>query len=177
MSFKIKNFDSLMSSIEHLSQPQQEEAIFKGMESITRAAQRVARELTPVDSGELRRSIKPEVKADATGVTGYLNANSEHAAYLEFGTGPIGAFSDGNGSDVMVTYSLGPWKHVSRKGKVFYTDYWVYYDKVRKKFYATRGQMPQPFMYPASQVSKHDMSVILIKSFRKFINKVAKGGS
>lgn len=174
MKIDIKNLESLMGEINRLSGAQQDEAVVRGLRSVLRAGQGIAKELVTVDSGELRNSIRYKTEKDGNGVTGYLYTNSDHAAYKEFGTGPVGAASGGNGSDVPVSYAQGPWKHVSKKGTVFYTDYWIYRDE-DGQFYATKGQPAQPFMYPAAQAAKKITGQILAKSFQRFVKKISGG--
>ena len=43
-----------------------------------------AKKLTPVDTGNLRRSIKTDIKED--GLTAEIGTNVEYAIYVEFGT-------------------------------------------------------------------------------------------
>lgn len=45
-----------------------------------------AKNLAPVDTGHLRRSIKSDVNNTSTGVRGEVNANVEYAIYVEYGT-------------------------------------------------------------------------------------------
>jgi HK97 gp10 family phage protein len=53
--------------------------------SITRDAERRARELVPVDTGRLRRSISSDVEGKEL-VVGTVSADTEYAAYVEYGT-------------------------------------------------------------------------------------------
>ena len=45
-----------------------------------------AKNLAPVDTGHLRRSIKSDVSNNLTGIKGEVNANVEYAIYVEYGT-------------------------------------------------------------------------------------------
>lgn len=89
----------------------------------------IAKQQCPVDTGELRDSIT----AIAEGLAGQIIASSGHAAYVEFGTGIVGASSP---------HPTMPWiydinAHMD-KG-------WVYFKNDR--FYWTAGQPARPFMY------------------------------
>ena len=46
-----------------------------------------AKSLVPVDTGNLRSSIHPEVKVVGSSVVGRVYTQSEYASYIEFGTG------------------------------------------------------------------------------------------
>lgn len=52
-----------------------------------------AKNLCPVDTGQLRGSITPKVERDEDGVTGTFGTNVEYAPYVEFGTGQRGEAS------------------------------------------------------------------------------------
>lgn len=52
-----------------------------------------AKDLCPVDKGELRDSIHSDTKITEQGVQGTCGTNKEYAAYPEFGTGQRGAES------------------------------------------------------------------------------------
>lgn len=79
--------------------------------------QEIAREEAPVDTGELRSSIT----AMAMGLAGQIIASSPHAAYVEFGTGIVGAGSphptlpwtydvNGHGADGWWYLKDGSWR-------------------------------------------------------------------
>jgi len=174
MSGNIRGFDSLMAEINRLSGPQQDEAIGKVMRSVAASHQAAARLLAPVDSGELRGSIRYTVQKSPTGVTAFVHTNSDHAAFVEFGTGPVGAASGGDGSGVKVNYAQGPWAHKSKTGKIYYTDYWVYKGS-DGKFHATRGMKPQPYLYPAAQAVKRKVPQLMARAFRRYIKKLGDG--
>jgi HK97 gp10 family phage protein len=58
-----------------------------------------AQSLCPVDTGELRDSLRSEaIQDDGSRITGAVSANTDYAAYVEFGTGKRGAASPGAGS-------------------------------------------------------------------------------
>lgn len=78
-----------------------------------------AKKNVPVDTGNLRNSIKTEIKSSKNEIKGIIYTEKEYAPYVEFGTGERGIDSNKN-EKINVAYSLG-WK----------------------------GQAAQPFMYPA----------------------------
>ena len=79
-----------------------------------------AKQNCPVDSGQLRQSIKHEVD----GLTGEIGTNVEYAPYIEIGTGIYS--TQGNGRQT-------PWKYQDAKGQ----------------WHTTKGMKAQPFLKPA----------------------------
>ena len=79
-----------------------------------------AKELCPVDTGQLRASISSKVDGD----TGSIGTNVDYAPYVEYGTGVFAVA--GNGRQT-------PWSYQDAKGD------WHY----------TTGQRPQPYLEPA----------------------------
>ena len=171
---EITNFDRLMAKINNLTSSQLDEMAIDAIKKITKAQQRVAKELASVSQssgGDLRNSIKTTDEKVQNGVAGICYSNSDHASYVEFGTGPIGAASPSSGADVQVTYSLGPWKHISKTGKVYYTDYWTYRTE-DGKFYSTRGMPARPFMYPSAMAVKAQAVNIQEKAIKNYLRKL-----
>lgn len=76
----------------------------EGMEQGLARVVREAKKLCPVDTGELRGSIRAEVNKDASAVTGTVGSSKEYAVYVEMGTGDKGRESGGNGSPVKASY-------------------------------------------------------------------------
>jgi HK97 gp10 family phage protein len=171
---EIKGYESLMAKLNKLTGSQIDEVANNSVKNVVLAQSRVAKQLVPVGvngGGELKSSIHTKNEKDADGVTGYCYSDSDHAAYVEFGTGPIGAGSGGNGSDVKVSYTEGPFRHVSRNGKVYYTNYWVYRDS-DGKFHATKGMKPSPFMYPSAMVVKKQAPEIQARVLKTYLKKL-----
>lgn len=76
----------------------------KGMRNGLERVVREAKQVCPVDTGELLNSIRAEVNEYATFVTGTVGTNKEYAVYVEMGTGDKGRESGGNGSPVQASY-------------------------------------------------------------------------
>ena len=90
------------------------------------------------ESGELRSSIRWEQRGQRT----YLVvADCDHAVYVEFGTGVVGAASTypGERPDWVGTPGSRS-EHVNPDGS------WVYYDEKQERWRITSGQVPQGFM-------------------------------
>lgn len=97
----------------------------------------IAKGLCPVDTGDLRDSIH----SLAEGLAGQIIASSGHAAYVEFGTGIVGAYSP---------HPTLPWIYDINGHDI---NGWVYYKNDR--FYWTAGQPAKPFMHnTAKQLAK-----------------------
>ena len=95
------------------------EAVAKALEMIGLVAERYAKDLCPVDTGNLRNSISHETDDD----TVYVGTNVEYAPYIEFGTGK---YAEGGGRPT-------PWRYQDDKGD----------------WHTTNGMKPQPFLRPA----------------------------
>lgn len=90
----------------------------------------------PVDTGELRQSIKTRVKIRDGELRGEVYTNKEHAAYVEMGTGPRGEASHEGVSPALsaqVAYSPRGWTYRTREGT----------------YRRTQGMPARPFLYPA----------------------------
>lgn len=97
-----------------------EKACLKALEECGMVAEGYAKELAPVDTGNLRNSISHTV--DDSEKAAYIGTNVEYAAYVELGTG--------------IYYPGGR------------TDPWVYQD-AKGDWHMTNGQRAQPFLKPA----------------------------
>ena len=100
-------------------------ALLRGLEKCGLVAERYAKKLCPVDTGNLRNSITHMVdEQEPAAITG---TNNEDAPYVELGTG---VYAEGGGRPT-------PWVYEDAKGN------WHY----------THGQKAQPFLKPA--VAEH----------------------
>lgn len=101
-----------------------------------------ARDHCPANEGRLRESIFPRVIKDKDGeVAGEVCSNLEYAAYVEFGTGPVGEAAGLKREGIDLTYRQTPWVYQDEEGKYHYT----------------RGREPKPFMYKALKQSEEDI--------------------
>lgn len=171
----VKGFDELMSKIDALSGAEMEALAERAVLKVAETHKKAAQNLAPVDSGELRGSIHETVERRHGEAVGITYTNSDHAAYLEFGTGEVGAASGGNGSGVPVSYSLPPYK-IKRGGKEVMADYWVYFDEAKQQFFATRGQPAQPYMYPSAQDIRKQAGSIMAEAAKQWLKTKGKGG-
>lgn len=113
--------------------------------------ERDAKKLCPVNTGELRNSIKASVTELATSATGEVGSPLEHASYVEMGTGEVGKASGGNGSPVSVSYRTGGWFVPLARGEQMMADTIV--EGASNGFW-TYGQPARPYLWPAYQANK-----------------------
>ncbi|MDO4647429.1 MAG: HK97 gp10 family phage protein [Eubacteriales bacterium] len=131
----------------------------------------------PVDHGELRDSIRTEVKRSGETATGICYTNKAYAAYVEFGTGPKGQEKHaGISPNVSQAYSLSPWWiHESQinEGTAERLG-WFYIDTEEGRFYRCSGQAAQPYMYPALHNNQEKVKQKIQESIRKQIARNSK---
>lgn len=96
------------------------DAAVRALERIGLQAEGYAKDLCPVDTGNLRNSISHRVDDNELAI--YIGTNSEYGAYVELGTGRY--YSGGRPT---------PWVYQDEKGD------WHY----------TRGNPAQPYLVPA----------------------------
>lgn len=97
-------------------------AALRALERCGLQAEGYAKDLTPVDTGNLRNSITHQVSED--GLEVYIGTNVEYAPYVELGTG---IYAEGGGGRPT------PWVYQDEKGQ----------------WHWTRGNPAQPFLKPA----------------------------
>ncbi len=111
-----------------------------------------AKALAPVAGGYLREKIQTRT-AEADGkIIGEVYNNAEYAAYVEFGTGPVGQAAGLSIEGINLRYRQTPWMiPVGKIAKATAEKYHFIPIKKDGKVigYLTRGQEPQPFLYPA----------------------------
>ena len=144
---KIKNIDSLINKLNGLANMDLSTVV----KNTTLEVQGRAKALAPVgETGNLKGSIRADIKKKGTFIEGRVSTNLNYAPYVEFGTG-----SKGNGTyphnikDVNLTYRSTPWAFVKDDEVIW-----------------TNGQVAQPFMYPAVKGAE--------KSLRKLIKEQVK---
>ena len=133
----------------------------------------------PVNHGELRDSTHTMVKPDDGAIVGEVYTNAGHAAYVEFGTGPIGAANhSGVSPNVQMSYHTDSWwfpvddpTDAARYGWPTFTT------KDGTILALTSGQAAQPFLYPA--VMENRLKVIrgIQGYFGRELAKYCQGGS
>lgn len=97
-----------------------EAACLRALERCGMQGEGYAKDLCPVDTGNLRNSISHKVDDQEPAV--YIGTNSEYAAYVELGTGK---YTEGGRQD--------PWVYQDEEGR----------------WHFTHGQRAQPYLKPA----------------------------
>ena len=124
-----------------------EDAIEKAMKPAIQEVWREAVLMCPVDEGDLRNSINTTVEKEGNIIVGTVRTNSDHAAYVEFGTGQRGMESS------------SPPKAPLEAG---YRVDWP-------------GMAAQPYLFPASEIGKITVPKRLVKNLKGQIRKAVKG--
>ena len=147
-----KTLDTLKENADKVA----EQAVLTGAEKIRKQAVLLA----PVDTGELRQSIKTMSQKDGKTVKGILYTNKEYAPYVEFGTGPTGEASDHSdvSPNIAVSYKQKGWSYQDAEGN----------------WHHTKGQPAQPFMYPAARDTKYQATKAVSDTFAKAIKEGLK---
>ncbi|HAT4312904.1 TPA: hypothetical protein I9097_000135 [Clostridium perfringens] len=146
MSNSIVGLDSLIKKLDKLG-GNAEEAVKKSMQKNILLVKNEAKMLCPVaenKGGDLRDSISKQTVVRKGSIKGIVYTNSDHAAYVEFGTGIRGQSSNSN-TEVNVTYKQD-WS----------------------------GMEAQPYLYPALKNNKDKVLNEIEKDVRKTIREVAR---
>lgn len=116
-----------------------------------------ARAACPVDTGDLRNSIEGFVEVRKDEITGGAVTTSDHAVYVEFGTGPVGTESGGHPLDdeLGVVRKTEPWLGVIPNVGPRYI----------------HGQKAVPYMYTAMKQNEED----ILNEFSAAVKEVIKG--
>ena len=175
MDIEIIGLDELRGKMESLGESAAA-SLERSMGEAIMITQAQAKLLCPVDEGDLRNSIHSKAESDGETVTGTVYTNSDHAAYVEFGTGPRGAADHaGVSPDVEISYKSGAWwipegpNGIDAKTAKKY--HFPAYMIDGKTYYRCEGQAAQPFMYPAIQQTKR----IVAKKLQELVSaEIAK---
>ncbi|WP_300347568.1 HK97-gp10 family putative phage morphogenesis protein [Clostridium sp.] len=143
MSNSINGIDNLMKKLNELG-VNAEEVVKKSMRKNIQLVKDEAKLLCPARDGDLRKSIRSSVSIKKGTIKGMVYTNSDHAAYVEFGTGIRGQSSNSN-TEVNVRYKQD-WS----------------------------GMEAQPYLYPALKNNKDKVLNEIEKDVKKAIREVAR---
>lgn len=135
MAEQIKGLNSLIRKLERLQKAAVEEAIMEACLVV----EADAKQLCPVDDGQLRQSITSELVDSTTGAVGTA---VEYAPYVHQGTGIYAVKGDG------------------RK------DRWSYQD-AEGEWHSTIGQQPNPFLERALDNNREKINKIFEKKIKE----------
>lgn len=155
-------------------------AIAQSIKKEIRRVRNTAALLCPVNHGELRQSIRTDVKEESDKVVGTCYTNNQYAAYVEFGTGPKGEEShEGISPNVQPTYTQQGWWFPGDNLPASDADLYHFVSSEADdgtKLYFTKGQAAQPYMYPALKMNENIIKENLAKALQTEIKKVGKEG-
>lgn len=121
-----------------------EEVLYKNLQKQGELVKGEAKTLCPVDTGDLRKSIRKSTKRYKGKIVAKVYTNSDHAIYVEFGTGKKGEASNTN-SNVEVTYKQD-WS----------------------------GMEAQPYLYPALKNNEDRVMKNIKENLKEAIREVAR---
>lgn len=121
-----------------------EEVLYKNLQKQGELVKGEAKTLCPVDTGDLRKSIRKSTKRYKGKIVAKVYTNSDHATYVEFGTGKKGEASNTN-SNVEVTYKQD-WS----------------------------GMEAQPYLYPALKNNEDRVIKNIKENLKEAIREVAR---
>ena len=117
-----------------------------------------AKDLCPVDTGNLCSTIRMDVRAEREEIIGRVFTACEYAMYVEFGTGIIGELSNHpRAKKLGLSYANYPWTYTPDGGKTFYR---------------TRGYVARPFMYRALKWNEANIKRIIISAVERSVMNV-----
>ena len=138
-SLQFKGLDKVIDQYEKIEKELQE-SLKKTVNDSVKNVVRNAKNMAPVDTGNLRRSIHGELNVEKGKIEGRIVVNADYAPYVEFGTGERGIVTNTN-SKIPVTYTKG-----------------------------FHGQVAHPFFYPSyyeeEENFKHTLKDILKKGLQ-----------
>lgn len=154
MHIEIKGLDKLEQKLNNLVNP---EKMRNNVEQACLIVEAAAKEKTPVQTGELRRSIQTDVNFYGNITEGHVFSNLEYAPYVEYGTG---LFAENGGG------RKGWWIYVdgySSGGSSSNSKQYATLDEAKRamaimlsnhpelagQVHITQGQHPHPFLRPA----------------------------
>lgn len=158
MGKSIVGLDSLLKKLNKLG-GNVDEVLFKSMQKQGQLVKDDAQDLCPVDISDLRQSIRRSTKRYKGKIVAKIYTNSDHAAYVEFGTGKVG----------QNTAVAGKYP-----GALAYKqDKWLAnIPDVGLRYIA--GQPAQPYLYPALKNNKERILGNIKVDVKRAIREVAK---
>ncbi|WP_099335805.1 HK97-gp10 family putative phage morphogenesis protein [Clostridium cadaveris] len=153
----INGVDSLMKKLTELG-GNADKVLETSIAKQTKLVQGEAKDLCPVDTGDLRKSIVTDVKASQTKITGKISTNNEYSNYVEFGTGKKGEASSGDKYPGPLSYKQDKWRvNIPDVGVR-----WI------------EGQPAQPFLYPALKNNEDLIKKNIKEDIKKEIERLCK---
>lgn len=143
MSIQLDGLDSLVKKINRLG-GKADDALLKGIQKSVQLVDDDAKDLCPVDTGDLRNSINRKVEMNQEGIKGSVGTNKEYAIYVELGTGQKGSES--------------PSPPKAPIGNGYKVDW--------------SGMSARPFLYPALMQNKEAIKELCVEELNKEIQRL-----
>lgn len=157
-SITIKNADRLLQRLNNIANTD----VYDTMVKATTLVQAQAKLLAPKDTGNLAGSIHQNITKSNDNILGSISTNVRYAPYVEFGTGV-----KGNG-----TYPYKP-KNINL---TYRSSGWCYFDESKQELIFTKGQVAQPYMYPALKRNEKAIKQLFKDGVKAKIDSQCKGG-
>lgn len=125
------------------------QAAFEAIETLCAEGEKIAKSEAPEDSGDLRASITHKTVTEGQKVIGTITAGTDHAAFVEFGTGIVGSWNPHPYGNIGWEYDVNGHGYQG----------WVY--PKNNRFYHTLGQKSNPFMYRTAKTLSEQAERIL----------------
>lgn len=153
IDFKIDGIEGVSAALEDMPEAI-EAAIAKAVLQGAEVVRDAAKSLAPHTTGELIKSIIVDGPiSSGNTIFAEVAATAEHAAYIEFGTGPKGA-------------AAAP-AFAAEEGVEYRTGGWVY--PVDGGFRYTTGQPARPYMHPAYEANKEAVKELVANAIKKAV--------
>ena len=159
MSVEIIGMEKILADLERIARA---ESVENAVEKSCALVEASAKKKAPKGTGALRRSIESKVDNNGSDIEGLVFTNLEYAPYVEFGTG-----IKGNGSY--------PYK-VEGLNLSYRDSSWVFTPDGGETFYRTKGQVAQPYMYPALKQNEKYIKQLFKDGVKDNLSKNCKGG-
>lgn len=167
VGFDIEGLDAIEAALTAAGEsllPSAAAGMKMGVALVERDAKRECRVVT----GELRNSIRSEVRELATSVTGEVGSHKEYAVYVEMGTGDVGRASGGNGSPVKKSYRTGGWFVPLARAEKMIKDTVV---EAASNGFWTHGQPARPFLWPAWKANREKVLAAIRNAIKEGLKK------
>lgn len=139
-----------------------EKEVFRSVDECGQFVRDDARLRVPVDTSDLRKSIDHTTEMQSEEIISTVHTNSDHAPYVEFGTGPVGAANhEGTSPEVSISYRQDKWRG-KIPGLVSDTDSGLRY---------IAGQPAQPYLYPALKENEDQIEAKLKKDIARILEE------
>ncbi|MBQ7885501.1 MAG: HK97 gp10 family phage protein [Clostridia bacterium] len=164
VQMNVSGLDGVMDMLDALDDRQILDAARKGLQSGLQDIRGAAVMLCPVDTGDLRKSIKTRTRIEGEELVGEVYVGKEYGVFVEMGTGPKGEQNhEGVNPEWLAKTTYKPEGWVWPTGE----------EDKEEAYRFTLGQPARPFLYPAYKSQKHKVNE---KIAAAVIREAQKGG-